>query len=503
MISRVARGVLGLSCLLALTWSLSSIINPIEGLQSDGETVLAVTDADGFVVGLGTFTSEPAGRGSIPRDFLNRDGSESEGEVVIYEPEPGGTSTPFPTGSPASNTTAGTTGTTARPSTTAAPAATTTVPVSSTTTVPVSTTTTTGGGGAPAGSVQLKPGDSVASIVAGSATGTTFWFTAGTYTGLQIVPKTNQVFLGASGAVLAGNGKVFAFRSSAANVTINGLTLEGYQPASKNGVIDGADGAANWTVSNNVIRNNGEVGIRLGTGFKVIGNYIHHNGRYGIMGSGTNVLIENNEIAYNANEYGATGDSSGTKFVHTVNLVLRGNNAHHNWGNGLWVDINNLNALIENNTSVANSRNGIFLEISCGGIIRNNYLEGNGTDEQYPNWMGNATGIQVSMTPDVQVYGNTLVNNAKGIGAIHWDHQNVGAVTKCEPELRNLRVYNNSITQNGSAAAGIDAGIDQTMVYGVWDNQFYSNTYSLSGGAQFRYGGFWVSQQQWLDAGMG
>ena len=73
-----------------------------------------------------------------------------------------------------------------------------------------------------------------------------------------------------------------------------------------------------------------------------------------------------------------------------------------------------------------------------------------------------ASGIQVSMTPDVQVYGNTLVNNAKGIGAIHWDHDNVGSVTKCKPQLRNLRVYNNSITQNGSAAAGIDASIDET-----------------------------------------
>jgi hypothetical protein len=495
MISRVTRGLLALSCLLALTWSLTSVMGPIDGTRADGETVLALTDADGFVVGLGTFSS--SGRGSSPRELLDREGSQSDDDVIIYDPVPGGTgatSTPFPTGSPVTSTTAGTTRTTARPTTTAAPVSSTTVPV---------TTTTAGGGGAPAGSVQLKPGDSVASIVAGAATGTTFWFTAGTYTGLQIVPKANQVFLGASGAVLAGNGKVFAFRSSAAGVTISGLTLQGYEPASKNGVIDGADGAANWTVSNNVIANNGEVGIRLGTGFKVIGNYIHHNGRYGIMGSGTNVLIEDNEIAYNANEYGATGDSSGTKFVHTVNLVLRGNYAHNNWGNGLWVDINNLNALIENNTSVANSRNGIFLEISCGGIIRNNYLEGNGTDGQYADWMGDATGIQVSMTPDVQVYGNTLVNNAKGIGAIHWDHQNVGAVTKCEPELRNLRVYSNSITQNGSAAAGIDAGIDQTLVYGAWDNQFYSNTYSLTGGAQFRYEGNWISHQQWLDAGMG
>ena len=260
MISRATRGLLAISCLLVLTWSLTSVLDPIVGLQSNDENALVVTDADGFVVGLGAFSSGSSGRGSVPRELLAGEEPESGSGVILYDtfPDPTAGTSPFPTGSPISSTTAGPTGTTVRPTTTA-PADTTTVPAS-TTTVPV--TTTTGGGGAPPGSVQLKPGDSVASIVAGAATGTTFWFTAGTYTGLQIVPKANQVFLGASGAVLAGNGKVFAFRSSAAGVTINGLTLEGYQPASKNGVIDGADGAANWTVSNNVIRNNGEMGIR-------------------------------------------------------------------------------------------------------------------------------------------------------------------------------------------------------------------------------------------------
>src|SRR5688500_13106381 len=112
-----------------------------------------------------------------------------------------------------------------------------------------------------------------------------------------------------------------------------------------------------------------------------------------------------------------------------------------------------------------------------------------------------AAGILVSMTPDVEVYGNTVVNNTKGIGAIHWNHDNVDAVTKCKPQLRNLRVYNNTITQSGGAAAGIDASINQALVYGEWDNQFHSNTYHLKGGAQYRLLGTWFSPQAWAAAG--
>jgi hypothetical protein len=460
-----------------------------------------MTDGDGFVVGLlGSFN----GGSTSPGDMFAREGSESDRGGNVYF---AGTSLPeladpFPTGSPVSSTTAGPTRSTAVTAvTTTVPIVTTTTkPAVTSTTGPIVTTTTVGGGGAPAGSVQLRPGDNVASIVSGAAAGTTFWFNPGTYSGVSIAPKANQVFLGAAGAVLAGNGKAFAFRSAAAGVTIRGLVIEGYKPADRAAVVDGVDGGTGWTVAGNEIRNNGQIGIRARRDWTVSGNYVHHNGRYGIVGSGSGLVIENNEIASNAGDYGATGDSSGTKFTHTTNLVIRGNYAHNNFGNGLWVDINNVNALIEGNRSIANTRQGIFLEISCGGTIRNNYLEGNGTDDKNPNYMS-ASGILVSMTPDVQVYGNTLVNNTKGIGAIHWDHGNVDAVTNCQPQLRNLRVYSNSITQNGSAAAGIDASIDVDKVYGSWDNQFYSNTYILSGGAQFRYQAGWISQQQWNNAG--
>jgi len=496
MVSRLGRGVLGVSCLALLIGSVSCVTAPggfgsdsteRSGLISEpvglavaerGGTDLTVVDLDGVVIGvLGT---EP--RGSSPQDFFGFDDPDWLRNGVVTS------------GTPTLTTVVST-------STTKPPVTTTTVPVTTTTTVAVTTTTTGGGGGAPSGSVVLKPGDAVASIVSGAASGTTFWFTAGTYSGLSIQPKANQVFLGADGAVLAGNGKAYAFRSGAANVTISGLVIEGYQSAEKEAAINPDGGAVNWVVTGNEIRYNSEVGVKVNTGWQVVGNFIHHNGRYGINGSGSGVLVADNEISYNATEYGATGASGGTKFVITTGLVLRGNYSHHNYGNGLWVDINNVNVLIENNTVVANERNGIFLEISCGGVIRNNYVEGNGTVPKLPNWMGGSSGILVSMTPGVDVYGNTLIGNNKGIGALNWDHPNVGAVTGCVPELRNLEVYNNSITQNGGAAAGIEAPVQTDNVLNNWGNQFYSNTYNLSGGAEFRLEGAWINLQTWTTAG--
>jgi hypothetical protein len=110
-------------------------------------------------------------------------------------------------------------------------------------------------------------------------------------------------------------------------------------------------------------------------------------------------------------------------------------------------------------------------------------------------------GILVSNTPNVTVTGNRVSGNAKGIGAIHWDHPNRDAVTKCNPELRNLRVSANTITQSGGAAAGIDAKINKDQVWSSWGNTFSGNTYSLSGDARFRWEGGWISSSEWKTQG--
>jgi hypothetical protein len=383
--------------------------------------------------------------------------------------------------------------------------ATTTTTKATTTTTTKATTTTTAASGsstkAPAGSIVLRPGDNVSAKVDGAPTGATFWFTAGTYKGVSVKPKSGQTFIGEKGAILDGGGKAYAFRSGASNVTIEGLVIERYRPGSKEAAIH-PEGAQNWLVRSNEIRYNGEIGVKAYHGWRIIGNNIHHNGRYGVQGSGDGILVEGNEIAYNSTDYGATGESGGTKFVNTTKLVLRNNHVHHNYGNGLWVDINNVNALIEGNAVIANYKAGINLEISCGGTIRNNRVEGNSFKDPHASWMSGSA-ILVSNTPNVTVTGNRLSGNAKGIGAIHWDHPNRKSVKACSPELRNLKVTGNTIAQKTGPAAGLDAKINTDQVWSSWGNTFANNTYQLSGDSRFRWGGGWVSFEEWKAAGNG
>jgi hypothetical protein len=352
------------------------------------------------------------------------------------------------------------------------------------------------GSGNISGDVRFRPGDAVGSAVASSPEGTMFVFSAGVYVGVSVEPKAGQSFWGELGAVLDGDGAPFAFRSDAADVVISGLEITDYRPGLVEGVIQ--DGRR-WLVRNSHIHHNGEIGIHDLAEGRVIGNYIHHNGRYGIAGSGF-VLVEGNEIAYNANEFGLTGDSGATKFVYTTNLVIRNNYVHHNDGHGIWPDIDNVNVLTENNQVEANRGNGILYEIGCGpgGVIRHNHVEGNGFPERYADWMGDTAGIAISMTAGVEVYGNALVNNTKGIGGIQWDHPGLAQVQRCTPELRDLLVDDNLIIQSGGVAAGIDASTELDKVWSAWNNRFIDNNYQLSDGARFRWGGDWITHADFL-----
>lgn len=325
---------------------------------------------------------------------------------------------------------------------------------------------------------------------------------SGVHTGQSTRPMGGQTIVGEPGAILRGDGARFAFMSSESSVRIEGLVIEGYEPDDRAGVIHGEEGARGWTISGNEIHNNGQVGIVAKSEWIISENRVHHNGRYGIVGSGTQLLIEDNEIACNANELGATGDSSGTKFVHTTNLVLRGNYAHHNFGNGLWVDINNVDSRIEGNRADDNSLSGIFVEISCGGVVSDNDVAGNGFGTRRPAGMENA-GIFVANSPGVEVTTNRVTDNAKGIGALHWAHGNRDAVDECDPELRDLRVYANEISQQTGLVAGIEATIDLREVWTNWGNMFFDNTYVIGPEARFRWTDSTVQFADWLGFGQG
>jgi hypothetical protein len=387
-------------------------------------------------------------------------------------------------------------------------------------------TTSTGGGGNYGGlslpvvgpravscnGVTINPGDNIQSKVTANPTGTTFCIKAGTHKRQSVKPKASDKFIGEFGAILDGEKAVpFAFAGGGNNVTVENLVIKNYAPPSKIGAIDrkidgNSSAFSGWTVRYNEVSYSSEVGIGTQTNWVVQNNYVHHNGRYGIHGGGTGALIENNEIAYNAIIYGATGDSAGTKWATTDNLIVRGNYVHHNQGNGLWTDINNLNVLYEKNISSFNTWTGIFHEISCKATIRNNYVEGNGTkDNTIINWLEGGNGIAITRSADVEVYGNTVVNNYKGIGATNGERVNsraIPGVDKCNPEVSNLNVHDNNITHKGEGVAGISASYHANEVYNQWNNRFKNNTYNVDSTARWRWDNTWLTNSQWKNLGL-
>ncbi len=412
------------------------------------------------------------------------------------------TTTTTPTSTTGSSTTTTASTTTTKPSsttTTTKPSSTTTTtkPSSTTTTTAASTTTTAPG---TTSGVAIYPGDSIQAAVNSHPAGTTFIIKSGTHHKQQVDAKDRDVFVGESGAILSGdNTTEYAFWGwKADNVTISGLVIENYKNKEGQGVIRGT--SRYWVVQNNEIRYNGGIGISsAGDGWKILDNYIHHNAQLGIRGTGANLLIQGNEIAYNnyQHQYNANVMAGGTKWYKTTNLVVRGNYSHDNAGPGLKTDADNKDVLYENNRVINNEGAGIFHEISYDAVIRNNTVIGNGS----PSSGGlDGAGILVSNSQNVEIYGNTVKNNADGIAA---KEANRGSGAYGVYDVKNLWVHDNTIVMNQGETGITDfTNSSGGKVYTSWNNRFDRNTYTIPAGSDsFRWGNAPISLAEWLKTG--
>jgi parallel beta-helix repeat protein len=332
------------------------------------------------------------------------------------------------------------------------------------------------------------PGDSIQAVVDANPAGTTFYLRAGVHSGQTVKPRDGDKFIGEPGAVLSGEDRVeFAFRSSAANVTIQGLTIEKYANPAQSGAID-ASGTA-WRIINNEVRYNWGAGVAFADRYQVIGNNVHHNRQIGIVGHGADVLVDGNEIAFNNynDDYDSGWEAGGTKFLRTTNLVVRGNHVHDNHGNGLWTDFDNYNTLYENNLVEDNQVNGIFHEISYDAVIRNNTVRRNGNRQ-----------IRVTSSSNVEIHNNVVVAKGDSSGIYGADSPR-GSGSHGVFEIKNLWVHHNTIV--------IDTGFtglrDNKGTGAVWsnNNRFDYNTYTTNTAEPF----FWMNSDrtpgEWIGYG--
>lgn len=295
-----------------------------------------------------------------------------------------------------------------------------------------------------------------------------------------------------------------AFYGQVSGVTVTGLVIEKYANPAQLGAIDtrenpsGSSNGSDWFIANNEVRNNHGVGIKSTDRARVTGNYVHHNGQLGLGGDGPGMLIENNEIAYNnAAGYAYGWEGGGTKWAFTQDLVVRNNYSHHNVGPGLWTDIDNIRTLYEGNRVVGNDHIGIFHEISYDAVIRNNYIEGNGFGHSAWLWGG---GIVVAASPNVEVYGNEVINNADGIAGIQQNRSDAPSGYGPQ-EISNLYVHDNVIVM-GEGHTGFVQDIGDNSYFTSRNNRFENNTYTLNGdGKQFAWDNGSKTLEEWLAAG--
>jgi hypothetical protein len=355
--------------------------------------------------------------------------------------------------------------------------------------------------------IAVFPGTAIQPLVDANPAGTVFRLKAGTHNRQSVVPKSGDQFIGEPGTIMHGGDAIeYAFMGQTAtpptNVRIQGLVIEHYNSPLHFGPVRAGghlrhEGGAAWTIESCEIRYNAKAAIRTADRMRVLRCNMHHNGWNGLIGFGDDLLIEGNEISYNNTQ--RLEDGGGGKIVGSDRLVVRGNFSHHNYGRGLWTDINNINTLYENNIVEDNLHDGIFHEISYKATIRNNFVARNGGGSP-TGWLW-GSGILISESPDVEVYGNTVVDNANGICA---KQQVRGEEVWYGPhDQHNLYAHHNIVrmSKGGSGVAQDIAGGD---VYFTAEkaNRFDYNTYHLGSlGYPFWWSNTLNNETAWRSAG--
>jgi len=253
----------------------------------------------------------------------------------------------------------------------------------------------------PRGAVAIPPGED--SGIAGGWTirpDTTYWFAPGTHTlGIsqyaQIIPADGDVFIGAPGAILDGQGhNRYAFTGTASNVTIKYLTIQDFgsgssatTPSGANsgqGVVNNSSGRG-WIMKYLTVRYNAGAGVFVGTDNVLSYSCLRDNGEYGFQGIGhssgqfgaTHLTVAYNEVVGNntwnwESRHPGCGCSGGDKFWDVADVSLTHNYIHNNHGPGIWADTNNADFDVEGNYVSNNDDDAIIYEISYNLRLVNN-----------------------------------------------------------------------------------------------------------------------------------
>lgn len=204
-------------------------------------------------------------------------------------------------------------------------------------------------------------------------------------------------------AVISAAVTPYAVQTSASGVIIRNVTFERFASPTERAALE-LNGAGARVEGVTVRLSHGN-GVVIKDGGIVRNSRLVDNGQSGGGAAGVGGLYEGNEIARNNYAGHAVSFSAGglSKGANTTSLTVRNNQVFGNFGEGIWLDVSNRNALIEGNTVYGNTRSGIFHEISYDAIIRNNSVRCNGGYGQI-----NVTSSHGTVDDPIVISGNTI-----------------------------------------------------------------------------------------------
>jgi hypothetical protein len=280
--------------------------------------------------------------------------------------------------------------------------------------------------------VNVSPSTALQAVINAYPSNTTFCLASGTYViATPIVPKSGDRFVAVQRrqAILTGNAvpSSMAFNSGGyiGGVVISGLVITHFAPPAQAGYA-ALKASGGWKIIDNEISYNANLALFYeGDSTQVSGNYIHHNTANGLVGyQTTNSVVENNEVAFNGS---GAANNGGSKWVGSSGLIIRNNYFHDNNYAGIWLDTNNVNAVVTNNVSSNNVGIGIHDEVNCNSLYQYNTVRNNG-------------GAEFNV---VASNGTRVLDNVVG-GTIAVWHQDRSAPS-CPGGLANITVHGNRI----------------------------------------------------------
>jgi hypothetical protein len=177
----------------------------------------------------------------------------------------------------------------------------------------------------------------------------------------------------------------------------------------------------------------------------VADNLIHHGGQEGLAGANDSpTTISGNEIfANNVEGFNQSWDAGGVKISDPVDLVVNGNEIHHNT-KGFWTDGGGRNVVFTSNVVHHNLGAGVHFEITDGIAAHGNVLHNNGWGAVHDP--AGEPAFKLVSVRDAEIYDNVLAWNEDSIVVANAVRDNgVGATDPRFDGVHDVRVHHNDI----------------------------------------------------------